>query len=261
MLTNNMNKEIKKNSKTLLFASLIAAMILPFSGMNYATAEEGQGETALNNISDRIDSLIVEYNALETERHALNATMEATTDIDEISSIKDKIDVIKSRMAQILVEVEELAQKEKVYSPSSGTMNSVTTGDTIEINKTFHHCDDWGFQNTSQLAGTISTGGVGSGASIYWVSDFTTAKSMGISTWSGCTDSYFDSAQIDVRNIDKKQNCNSVVISSAFSTNNESCVCGLQSGDLLSWYVQTTYKESNGNENGSDDWTGLHRVS
>ena len=29
-----------KTIKTILFASLIAAMILPFSGMNYATAEE-----------------------------------------------------------------------------------------------------------------------------------------------------------------------------------------------------------------------------
>ena len=33
-----------KNAKTILFASLIAAMILPFSGMNYATAEESEYE-------------------------------------------------------------------------------------------------------------------------------------------------------------------------------------------------------------------------
>ena len=31
---------ISKTTKTILFATLIAAMILPFSGMNYAVAEE-----------------------------------------------------------------------------------------------------------------------------------------------------------------------------------------------------------------------------
>ena len=36
MLTNNMNEEIK----TILFASLIAAMVVPFSGMSFAQAEE-----------------------------------------------------------------------------------------------------------------------------------------------------------------------------------------------------------------------------
>jgi len=33
-------KNITKTTKIILFASLIAALVLPFSGMNYAAAEE-----------------------------------------------------------------------------------------------------------------------------------------------------------------------------------------------------------------------------
>ena len=44
MLTDNMNNKINK-TKTILFASLIVAMILPFSGMNYAEAESSKDKT------------------------------------------------------------------------------------------------------------------------------------------------------------------------------------------------------------------------
>ena len=61
MLDNNM-KNINKTTKTILFASLIAVMILPFGGMDYAVAEveanieEPQPETGHEN-SD-VDSLV-----------------------------------------------------------------------------------------------------------------------------------------------------------------------------------------------------------
>jgi len=35
-------KNLTRTTKTILFASLIAAMILPFSGMDYAEADNGK---------------------------------------------------------------------------------------------------------------------------------------------------------------------------------------------------------------------------
>ena len=40
------------------------------------------------------------------------------------------------------------------------------------------------------------------------------------------------------------------------------CNCGIESGNLLSWSVQTTYEPISGsNTEGNDNWYGLHRVS
>ena len=41
-----------KNAKTILFASLIAAMILPFSGMQFAAAETNNNNSENNKIPD-----------------------------------------------------------------------------------------------------------------------------------------------------------------------------------------------------------------
>ncbi len=46
-------KNITKTTKTILFASLIAVMILPFSGMNYAQAETNKTDQEL--IQDYVD--------------------------------------------------------------------------------------------------------------------------------------------------------------------------------------------------------------
>ena len=66
-----------KNTKTILFASLIVAMILPFSGMNTAQAQP-QTENPPYNISDEIDILIAEYNSLGEQRQETKRQMDAT---------------------------------------------------------------------------------------------------------------------------------------------------------------------------------------
>ncbi len=78
-ICNNM-KNITNKTKTILFTSLIAALILPFSGMNYATAEEAT-ET--------------DQEKLKEYRQALRQEMKETTDKDEKKELKLAIKRIK----------------------------------------------------------------------------------------------------------------------------------------------------------------------
>ena len=62
---------ITKKTQTILFASLIAAMILPFSGMNYAVAEEldkEQVEKIANKATRLMEKLQTEENPRKIER-------------------------------------------------------------------------------------------------------------------------------------------------------------------------------------------------
>lgn len=62
-----------KNAKTILFASLIAALILPFSGMNYAYAEE-LTESQIQELLEDTYNLSLQIEALE-ERGMENSRM------------------------------------------------------------------------------------------------------------------------------------------------------------------------------------------
>ncbi len=114
----------------------------------------------------------------------------------------------------------------------------------------------------SSGAGSIGTAAPNSGASISWVTDFTSEKSMGWAAWIGCTDVFFEEAKIGVRNLSQQgQRCNDVVINRAFDVNNQSCVCGLESGNLLLWGVETTYEPSSGTDtSGNEDFSGYYRI-
>ena len=42
----------------------------------------------------------------------------------------------------------------------------------------------------------------------------------------------------------------------------QTCNCGIDSGNLLSWSIETTYEPISGtNTSGNDNWYGLHRVA
>ena len=79
-MINNKEKNNFKNAKILLFTGLIAAMILPFSGMNYAEAKpnpEKQLELDMKKIANQLHAKYVQVDALQ---HTLEVLMESNAD-------------------------------------------------------------------------------------------------------------------------------------------------------------------------------------
>ncbi len=91
-----------KNTKTILFASLIVAMILPFSGMNYATAEELEKEQ-VEKIANKATRLMEK---LETEQNPV--------DIEKIQKKLDKLLTILNSVGLYTEEQFEVVKEERL---------------------------------------------------------------------------------------------------------------------------------------------------
>ena len=106
-MTNIKEKITSKNTKTILFASLIAAMILPFSGMNYAVAED-QRE---NNIG------------------------EILAKADPFTSVnKDQIVIVDYESASEVLTEKELNFIKTITDEQNNYVNALRDDSTVEIN-------------------------------------------------------------------------------------------------------------------------------
>lgn len=249
---------IIKNAKTVLFAGLIAAMILPFSVMDYADAQTTHYDRSAN-VSDVIDELIVEYNNLEDQRQALITELR-TTETTDTSDIDSEISEIKAEMDEVLEKVERLSLREGEYNPSEKSetsISAITDGYYISVDDIHTECDDWNITQSIGAGGSINTASNG----IYWGYVWPSDKSAGWSVWTGCTDVSFDKLKIMTRNITQAQRCNDVISTQSSDFVSQECVCGLADGELLAWQIESTYSPSSGtNTQGNDTFYGMHRI-
>jgi len=88
-----------KTIKTILFASLIAAMILPFSGMMNATAQPQKVDS---------DALFSEFVKLADETHKIQ---ELINHLEHEEDSKKQVDVLKTKLALIESKMADLQQQ------------------------------------------------------------------------------------------------------------------------------------------------------
>ncbi len=241
-----------KTAKTILFASLIAAMILPFSMVDYAVAEKQY------NISDEIDKLIAKYNSLEVTRQQLKDNLRATESEEIQESIRAEIAEIEEKQDRAEVRATELAQQETEYAPSpSALTRAITTGSQISVNDYHNACDNSTILSASEtITGTINTGT----DTISWDWDVPDAKSVGW-FWPFCNNVHFEEIDFITRNNTKGLSCTMKTDNQEVGNIIQTCNCGVDDGDFLSWSVQTTYEPLTGSDtSGNRDWRGLHRA-
>ncbi len=155
--------------------------------------------------------------------------------------------------------VGRLVAQEESYSPSdTSSARAITEGNTIRITDDHTACSNWDSSTTSTVRGTIDT----NIDIISWQWDVADEKSVG---WFHpfCNTVSFELITMNVRNITERESC-TIVQDNNYASGDitQTCNCGLDDGDLLSWRVDTNY-ESNSSEDtsGNDDWRGLHRVA
>jgi len=108
-------KNITKKTQTILFTSLIAAMILPFSGMNMVYGQEA---------TNYIENIVKNYNLSESDKNELLIVMQNTIPVtveptDKQLKMIDKIEKIKSdlnsesltKRASVEIQLEALKPK------------------------------------------------------------------------------------------------------------------------------------------------------
>jgi len=100
-------KNINKTTKTILFASLIAAMILPFSTMDFAEAKQVDNKNPKDKTLERIqektvrEEVLKKIKELDTENEDLKNKVKSETNQGEIQRINKRISEIKSEMEQM----------------------------------------------------------------------------------------------------------------------------------------------------------------
>ncbi len=249
-----------KNAKTILFAGLIAAMVVPFSGMNTASAEEKIVDwNEAKKVSDTLDDLIIQYNALETQRHViLDELKNPGLTENQRDLLQIKYNQIINKMDSIEIKVEVLSQIEEEYDPSDPVMNDITTGSTIYAGGDHTACSDWDLSYTTTVQGVIDA----NMDIIAWTWSAPDHKNVGWSVWTGCADVYFEEISIITRNTSQGQSCTYTYSNTTVGDEIETCNCGISSGDIITWQVDITYEPYSGSDTrGNDTWAGMHRVS
>ena len=114
---------IARNAKTVLFASLVAAMILPFSimGMVNATPNENAGEKAneridtkkqnIKNLGDKMDTLFMQISDLEDSLESETDEKEKTKIQKSLNASYDEIDKMQERAYKLFEIPEKRYQK------------------------------------------------------------------------------------------------------------------------------------------------------
>ena len=244
---------VKNRTNIILLGSIPTALIIPI-GMNQAFAES-------ENISDKIDNLIEKYNNLETKRHVvLDKLKNPDLTDDKKSQLEVKYDRIVEKMDRIETKTEKLALQETEYNPtpSEVTGQAITTGSTIYTGGTHQTCSNGDLSTTTTIEGDINTD---SDTISWWWSITDDEKNVG---WFSpfCTTVTFEEIDFLTRNISKGQSCDVKESNVITGTLTQTCNCGIVSGNLLSWQIETTYELSSGtNMSGNDTWYGLHRIS
>ncbi len=213
--------------------------------MDYALAEKQY------NISDEIDMLVTKYNLIKRQQLKTDNTTESK---EKQESILAKITKIEKN--KIELKVFQLAQQETEYAPSDRITTRTFTGLQIEVNDYHKACDNSTIVSASEkVTGKINT----DTDTISWDWGIPDAKSTGW-FWPNCENVYFKEIDL-VRNNSKGLSCTMKTDNQQSGNIIQTCNCGIDSGNLLSWSVQTTYEPLMGSDNsGNEDWRGLYRV-
>ncbi len=129
---------MKYQIKTILFASLIAAMVLPFSGMNYATAETAGKEIQIPESLDAKKYWIQEqvgdalYNMTETERSIFFAQLEESLKNRTLEEIE--MDKQFEKMSRIILK-EKRTGTYDVENPSDRALKQLAVINDLPIIK------------------------------------------------------------------------------------------------------------------------------
>ncbi len=126
--------------KTILFASLIVAMVLPFSGMQFATAEETAGQSTVSKMAQAIAEL--------------REQKKATYDEEEKQQIKDIIQKLKIAKALAKLDARGLSnspQAQELYLELRDKIDA--TGNAVE-SKLMSESEIVGYQNMITTQGS-----------------------------------------------------------------------------------------------------------
>lgn len=152
-----------KNFKTIVFASLIAVLILPFSGMINADAKTSQIDmitkpelsTLEKDLDARVSSLVDEANALMESGADLKDKYQNDSDSLTASDIQ-RLDVIQERLSEIKVEFGTInAESVELYA-----MDRETLDELVSAQKTLLEAEIPGvtFNGVDQANGALYVG-------------------------------------------------------------------------------------------------------
>ncbi len=102
-------KNITSKTKTILFAALITAMILPFSSMNVAVADEGD----VNPRIGKLEQKIAKKEALIEQK---TAQLEEITNPDRIDKLAREINELKNHVDALYQRLVDVSKSEKTIS-------------------------------------------------------------------------------------------------------------------------------------------------
>lgn len=132
---------LKNNTKTILFASLIVAMILPFSGMISATAEETgkaiqiqKPETTQAEIDEynTVLTLVTEMQDLKQNNSDLKIAIENNGETSLSNDDKQRFEQINKRLQEITAEIGTInAESRKLYASTPEVKNQILNAKQI----------------------------------------------------------------------------------------------------------------------------------
>ena len=108
----------QKSTKTILFASLIAAMILPFSMMDYAEAEKA---TSADTIKADAQKIAKKYLKIQDKIENVKENIEKSTDREQKAKLETKLEKLNTKLDKLEKQLDE-----KVIELSYHTSNSVS---------------------------------------------------------------------------------------------------------------------------------------
>ena len=119
--TNNM-KNITNKTKTILFASLIVAMVLPFSTMDFAQA--APNENANNNVQKtKLQKLTAYEEGILDNTPSLQGLSDEDRD-EFVSNLRSQISSFKGYEKQVFKELNELAKIQKDFDNAKSQKRS-----------------------------------------------------------------------------------------------------------------------------------------
>jgi len=237
-----MNNFKTKNAKTLLFASLITAMILPFSVMETAYSEE-EMETKHQ---DKLDKLKERYDRIQDRIDRLEKKSDGTTD-EKIAKLKERQDRILEKAMKINQKYINTAEietdvKEKPSASQTQRSHSSSFG-SIDIKRTRIGCD-------SNTEVSHAYGYVVYGSSSFWLThNYQNPVSVGNSQ-SNCIDyDWDDQIKVYADNIwNIYEGCYAYFSLSSYGSNN--LICPGDTFDQGEWW----YFETTGYYDGNKSW-------
>ncbi len=243
------------NAKKILFGIMLSMLLVIPVGISQSFAE------TTDTITEKIDKLIEKYNSLENKRHNLLDRLDNPVMVDfKKEQLQKKYDRVVSKMSSIEDRVERLAtqeQSEKRDGPPKRSPRGITIGSIIFAGDDHRACSNWELSTTTMITGAISTGS----DTIDWRWNAPDYKSAG---WFNpfCTDVYFEDITINTRNISKHQSCTQTLANTTTGDKTQTCNCGINFGNILSWQIDLEYDElSGGNTSGNETYYGMHRVA